>query len=321
MPHPLTRRSLFAIAPATLLAGRALAEATNFSSPASLAPARPADEPFGYCLNTSTVRGHKLTLLKEAELAAKAGFHALEPWISELDDHVKSNGKLEDLGKSIADLGLTVESAIGFFEWAVDDNAKRAKALDEAARNMELVKKIGGKRLAAPPVGCTNRDDMNPKVLGERYRALLELGDKIGVVPEVEVWGFSKTLQTLGEAAHVAIAADHPSSCILADVYHMYKGGSGFHGLKLLNKNAMHVIHMNDYPADPPREKINDSERVYPGDGVAPLKQIFKDLHAIGFDGYLSIELFNKTYYAQDAETVLATAIAKLRTVVKSAFA
>ena len=236
-----------------------------FTSESSAAPvARTHEEPFGYCLNTSTIRGQKLPLAQEAELAARVGFHALEPWINELDAHVKSGGKLEDLGKSIKDLGLTVESAIGFFEWAVDDDARRKKALDEAKRNMELVKSIGGTRLAAPPVGCTDRSDMDLKKLAARYRKLLELGDTIGVVPQVEVWGFSKTLATLGEAAMVAISADHPNACILADVYHMYKGGSGFHGLKLLGKDAMKVIHMNDYPAKPEREKITDADRVYP---------------------------------------------------------
>ena len=41
--------------------------------------------------------------------------------------------------------------------------------------------------------------DMLP--IAERYRSLLELGDGIGVVPQVEVWGASKTLSRLGEAA------------------------------------------------------------------------------------------------------------------------
>ena len=71
-------------------------------------------------------------------------------------------------------------------------------------------------------------------IVAERYRALLELGDQIGVVPQVEVWGFSRTLGRLGEAALVAMEARHPSACILPDVYHLYRGGSGLGGIKLL---------------------------------------------------------------------------------------
>jgi sugar phosphate isomerase/epimerase len=313
--NQLTRRGWLSLAPTTALAGAAALAARSARSEE---PARPADEPFGYCLNTSTIRGQKLPLPREGELAAKAGFHALEPWVRELDDHVKSGGSLDDLGKQLRDLGLTVESVIGFFEWAVDDEARRRKGFDEAKRNMEMVRQIGGTRIAAPPAGATDRSDIDIRRLTDRYRALLELGDTIGVTPQVEVWGPSRTLGNLGEAAHVAIAADHPRACILADVYHLYKGGSGFQGLKLLSKDAIHVIHMNDYPADPPRDRITDADRVYPGDGIAPLKTLFRDLNAIGFRGMLSIELFNRSYWAQDAMTVLQTALGKLRTQVRN---
>jgi 2-keto-myo-inositol isomerase len=313
--HAMTRRNALALAGATV-AGASLATVRS----AHAAP-RPDDEPFTYCLNTSTIRGQNLSLVQEAELAAKVGFHAIEPWIGELDQHVKSGGTLEDLGKRFRDLGLSVPSAIGFFDWIVDDDARRRKGLDEAKRNMEQVRAIGGTRLAAPPAGATDRADMDIKKITARYLKLLELGDTIGVVPQVEVWGFSRTLGTLGEAAHVAIGTDHPKACVLADVYHLFKGGSGFHGVKLLSKDAIHVFHMNDYPASPAQDKINDADRVYPGDGVAPLGQLFRDLKAVGFDGVLSIELFNRAYYKEDAETVLKTALGKLRAAVKAGLA
>jgi 2-keto-myo-inositol isomerase len=134
-----------------------------------------------------------------------------------------------------------------------------------------------------------------------------------------EVWGFSKTMQTLGEAAMVAIGSDHPSACILPDIYHLYKGGSGFHGVKLLSASAVHVFHLNDYPANPPRETITDADRVYPGDGIAPLGDVFRELKAVGYNGVLSIELFNHAYYAQDALVVARTALEKLRAAVQRA--
>src|SRR5438445_46845 len=107
---------------------------------------RPPGEPFLLGLNTSTLQGHKLTISEEVEIAAKAGYRGIEPWVRELDQHVKAGGSLKDLGKKIADLGLSVESAIGFFEWAVDDEARRRKAFEEAERSMALVSQIGGKR-------------------------------------------------------------------------------------------------------------------------------------------------------------------------------
>jgi sugar phosphate isomerase/epimerase len=299
---------------AGLAAGAALTTSLQTSS-AAVAPAESA-EPFGYCLNTSTIRGQEIGLVAEIEIAAKAGYQGIEPWIREIDQYVQSGGSLKDLGKRIRDAGLSVESAIGFAEWIVDDDAKRAKGLEEAKRNMAMLVELGGKRLAAPPVGGTKPPAVDLLKAAERYRTLLELGRQMGIVPQVEVWGFSATLGRLGEAVMVAVESGHPDACLLPDIYHIYKGGSDFTGLKLLGGTAIHVFHVNDYPADPPRIQITDAHRVYPGDGVAPLKSVFRDLRAIGFRGMLSVELFNRDYWKQDALTVARTALEKLRAAV-----
>ena len=140
-----------------------------------------------------------------------------------------------------------------------------------------------------------------------------------GVTPMLEVWGFSKNLHRLGEAVLVAIESGHPDACLLPDVYHIYKGGSDFTGLKMLSRTSVHAFHMNDYPADPPRETIADKDRVYPGDGVAPLDRILKDLAGINPEMVLSLELFNPTYWKQDALEVAKTGLAKLKAAVVSA--
>ena len=282
------------------------------------AAASDAQEPFGYCLNTSTIQGQKLDLVEIVEITAKAGYQAIEPWVRELDEYAQKGGDLKGLGQRIRDRGLKVESAIGFFEWIVDDADKRRKGLEDARHAMERVRQIGGRRVAAPPVGATNQANLNLLHAAERYRALLELGDQMGVVPQVEVWGFSQTLGRLGEAALVAMESGHPKACILADVYHLYKGGSSPDGLRLLNGSAMHVLHFNDYPAEPARSAITDAQRVYPGDGVAPLKRILCNLRDIGYRGVLSLELFNRDYWKQDALTVARTGLEKMRAAVRS---
>jgi sugar phosphate isomerase/epimerase len=81
----------------------------------------------------------------------------------------------------------------------------------------------------------------------------------------------------------------------------------------------MHCFHLNDYPATPPRETIRDADRVYPGDGVAPLPAMLKSLLATGFRGFLSLELFNPTYWQQDALTVARTGLEKMRAAVAAA--
>jgi sugar phosphate isomerase/epimerase len=302
-----------------LLRNSTLALGASLAAPALTGAAeKETDKPFAFSFNTATIQGQKLPVVKEVGIAAKAGYDAFEPWIRELDQYVKDGGDLKDLGKRIRDSGMRVESSIGFAKWIVDDEAERKKGLEEARRNMDMVEKIGGKRLAAPPVGATDREGPPLLTITERYRALCDIGANIGVIPQLEVWGFSKTLSRLGETALVTIECGHPQACLLADVYHLHKGGSGFVGLNQLGAGAMHVFHLNDYPEKPPRAEITDAHRVYPGDGVAPLKAMLRDLRKLGFKGVLSLELFNRDYWKQDAQQVASTGLDKMKAVVKA---
>jgi len=275
--------------------------------------------PFRYCFNTSTIRGQKLSLNEEIDITAKAGYNAIEPWADKVHQHVRNGGDLKDIRKQISDLGLTVESAISFSRWVIDDDAERAKGLEQVKRDMDVLARIGGKRIAAPPAGATRVPGLDLMKAAERYRALLELGDRMDVVPQVEVWGPSKNLHRLGQSIFVAIESGHPKACLLPDVYHIYKGGSDFNGLKLLSARAVQVFHLNDYPADPPRETIGDRDRVMPGDGIAPLTQIINDLYANGSRAFLSLELFNPNYWKQDPLAVAKIGLTKMKDAVGKA--
>ncbi len=288
---------------------------------AAAADTRPANEPFGYCFNTSTIRGQKLPLVAEIEIVARAGYRGIEPWVSEIDQYVKEGGSLDDLRKRIADLGLSVESVIGFAEWIVDDDARRGKGLDEAKRIMEMTAQIGGKRLAAPPAGVSEADRLDLPTMAGRYRTLLDLGDRHGAVPQLELWGFARVLNKLSDVTFVAVEAAHPQACILADSYHLYKGGSSYDSLRVVSGAAMHVFHINDYPAAPDRNNITDAQRIFPGDGVAPLGTLFRSLRDGGFRGMLSLELFNREYWNQDALLVARTGLEKTREAVQKTFA
>ncbi|HVY72048.1 MAG TPA: sugar phosphate isomerase/epimerase [Verrucomicrobiae bacterium] len=311
----LSRRSVLAKTGALLGA----AVATQALAPAKAVAGPFSRKPFLFCLNTSTIRGQKLGIVKEIEITAKAGYDAIEPWVDSIEEYVKGGGSLGDLRKRIDDHGLIVADAIGFPEWIVDDESRRNRGFERAKREMEMVARIGGKRFACPPAGATDAAGFSLARAAERYRALLEIGDRIGILPQLELWGFSKNMNRLGECACVAVDTGHPKACILADVYHLYKGGSNYHGLRLLAAETVQMIHMNDFPANPPREKIDDSFRVYPGDGTGEITGILRDLRANGGQKTLSLEVFNRDYWKQDPFLVAKTGLAKMKAAANAA--
>ena len=313
----MNRRSAIAT---TALTAAAVATSHSLQHREVRATPRTIEPPFRYCLNTSTIREQKLPLDEQVDLAIDVGYDGIEPWMRDIDDYEKKGGNIEAVGKRAKKAGLKIESAIGFASWIVDDAEKRKAGLETAARDMQTLARLGGTRIAAPPVGATKEPGLDLLAAAERYHELLEVGRQHGVVPQLELWGFSKNLSRLGELAFVSAEANHPDACVLPDVYHIYKGGSGFAGLRMFNGRQIHAFHMNDYPADPPRETIGDADRVYTGDGVAPLASILNILVGIGFTGALSLELFNRTYWKQDAKKVAATGLAKMKAVVASSF-
>jgi sugar phosphate isomerase/epimerase len=216
-----------------------------------------------------------------------------------------------------------VESCVGFSEW-ITEAAEAPGGLEAWKRDFELVAQIGAKRIAAPPNGAVHQAEKDLLKVAARYRRLLELGRQFGVVPQAELWGMTRwgpcqTLSRLGEVADVLIESGCADACALLDVFHIYTGGSPFAGLRHFNGASLPVFHLNDYPAMPPRETITSAHRVFPGDGVAPLETMIRDLRSIGFSGVFSLELFNPEYWQRDALEVARLGLEKMRSVVVKA--
>ncbi|MEP6728270.1 MAG: sugar phosphate isomerase/epimerase family protein [Bacteroidota bacterium] len=265
--------------------------------------------------------GQKPGLLHSIEMAAVAGYDGVELWVKDIQQWLAEGNTIEALAKFIAAKNIRVENAISFTEWMVDDDTRRNAALATLEKEMKMMSVLGCKRIAAPPSGVSKDQVIDFKKAGARYRETLVLGRKYGVMPLLEFWGASGTIYNFGQALAIAAAANDPDARILPDVYHLFRGGSGFDCLHLVNGKVIDIIHMNDYPANKPVNEQTDADRIYPGDGAAPLKKILQTLKAMGGTKTLSLELFNKAYWEQDAMSVARTGLQKMKTLVNEAMA
>lgn len=261
---------------------------------------------FRFCLNTSTISGQQVGLLSMIDIAAKAGYEGIELWVRDVKQHLDAGNSAASLKRYLTDRHLTVENAIGFAPWLSGE-----QGMAQMKQEMEMMASIGCRRIAAPVMGLTPPLDL--AMVGRQYRQLIELGHQTGLRPLLEFWGASELLSTIGQAMMAAAVANHPEVSILADVYHLFRGDSGFDSLKMLRGDVLEVFHLNDFVDSIPRTQQKDSDRVYPGDGVAPLGQILSDLAAMGGTKVLSLELFNPTYWKQDALIVAKTGLAKMK--------
>jgi len=299
----LTRRNLFKTA--GLATAAALLPQAVFSKSAK------KDSTFRFSLNTSTISGQNPGLLKYIDIASEAGYDGIELWIKDVKPYLESGNSALSLKKYISDRGLKVENAIGFAPWLTGK-----QGFIQMKSEMEMMAEIGCTRIAAPAFGVSSDQPLDLTEAGLKFKELIQLGRQTGVLPILEFWGASKALYNIGQAMMMAAVANDPDVKILADVYHMFRGNSGFDSFKMLSGNVIEVFHMNDYVATIPREQQKDSDRVYPGDGVAPMKQILTDLKNMGGNKILSLELFNETYWKQDPLLVAQTGLRKMKELV-----
>jgi 2-keto-myo-inositol isomerase len=274
-------------------------------------PAKPST--FRYCLNTSTISGQNPGILKYIDIVSRAEYDGIELWVRDVKAHLDAGNSPSSVKKIISDAGLRVENAIGFAPWISGGTA----GMQQMKEEMEMMASIGCLRIAAPPAGVPDDKPLDLLMAGEKYAEVLELGRQIGVMPQLEFWGASKVLWHLGQTLMVVAASNDPDARLLPDVYHLFRGNSGFEGLKMLNGKMIEIFHMNDYPGTKPRTEQVDGDRVFPGDGVAPLDQILGDLKNMGGEKVLSLELFNRSYWERDPLEVAKTGLQKMKSAIK----
>lgn len=264
--------------------------------------------------NPSTVREFKLPLEEQVRLASEAGFAGFEPWLKDLRV-ADAAGRLPAIRKMAEDAGLEFVNGIAFGFWSHPDSKVRAAGLEETKRDMALLCRLGCPRIAASLCGIHGPG--SPKVtlddIAERYAAVLKLGRREGVRPLLEYWGHSVVMNTPEAALSVVEKVKDADAAVLADVFHTYKGGGSFATYGRLTSERMPVLHVNDYPARPANE-LTDADRVWPGDGVAPWREIFARLRSAGNERpWLSLELFNRSYQRATPEWTVRRGLAKMQ--------
>ncbi|RKY05623.1 sugar phosphate isomerase/epimerase [Candidatus Poribacteria bacterium] len=263
-------------------------------------------------INTSTIR--PAPLLDKIKIAADAGFEAIELWNDELTEFEREVGSLDKVVQELERNNLKVATVIALKGWIESKGEEYRRALEEARRRMEQAAAVGSPYIiASPPRGKV--EDMDEAA--RRYRELLELGKEIGVKPAMEFLGFVEGIYKIEHAWYIVERSGHPDGTIVMDTFHIFRGGSSFEQVKEIPADRIAVFHFNDAPAQPERAKQTDADRVFPGDGILPLKEVAGMLREMGYEGVVSLELFNPRYWEMPPEEVAKTGMRKMREVLR----
>ena len=267
---------------------------------------------FVYCLNTSTIR--PTPLLKKIEVAGKAGYTAIEPWNDEITAYLEQGGSVSELKRALAGAGLRVVSVIALHGWITAEGLEYQRVLDDCLRRMSQAAELGSPYIvASPPQVVVDSGHASARLI-----ELIELGSQVGVIPSMEFLGFVDGVKNVSSAREIAAGTGDSKATVVADVFHMIRGGGSVDDLLKLSGDRLACFHINDVPAQPDPLTQKDEDRVMVGDGIADLPRVIANLRTIGYHGPLSLELFNRALWEQDPYQVVKQGLDRIRALVEA---
>lgn len=221
---------------------------------------------------------------------AAAGCRAVEVWLTKLETHLET-ATVPATKALLADHGTTLAAAAYQGGLLLSQGDARKAHFDHFKRRLDLCQQFDIRTLVLVADFAARPE---PVVLQRAVVSLIEAARwaaGFGVTLALEFRGTDTFCNCLDTAVSL-VACGEPNVGVCLDVFHYYKGPSKPEDLdRLTTANLAHVQFCD--VAGVPREFMTDADRVFPGEGDFRLGPVVERLRAIGYAGYVSLELFN----------------------------
>ncbi len=189
---------------------------------------------------------------------------------------------------------------------------QRKAHYDHFRRRLDLCQQFGIDTMlvVADFVGKVEQIDLERAVVSLKQAAQWAAG--FGVRLALEFRGGNSFCSSLDTAVALVAHCEEPNVGVNFDVFHYYTGPSKFEDLGLLTRDNLAFVQVCDL-AGVAREIAADADRVLPGDGDLLLGPLFERFRAIGYDGYVSLELLNPHLWQNKASQVAELGLAAIR--------
>jgi 2-keto-myo-inositol isomerase len=243
--------------------------------------------------------------------ATDGGCLAVEVWLTKLETHLEKH-PADDVRTLLADRGVTLPAAAYQGGLLLSQGEQRKAHFDHFKRRLDLCQAFGIKTLV---VVADFAGRVDPTGLQRALVSLAEAGRwaaGFGVTLALEFRGTDTFCNCLDTAVTLVEQCGEPNVGVCLDVFHYYKGPSKPEDLdRLTAKNLAHVQVCD--VAGVPRELMTDADRVFPGEGDFRLAPVVDRLRAVGYAGWVSLELFNPVVWKAKPTQVAELGMTALR--------
>jgi 4-hydroxyphenylpyruvate dioxygenase len=240
-------------------------------------------------------------LSEKLQAIAAAGFRGVEIFESDL---LSYNGTPADVAKEMSDLGLRAITFQPFRDFEGMPDSQRQRTFDRAERKFDLMQELACDLLLV----CSN---VSPESLGgidrsaADFRELGERAAKHGLRVGFEALAWGRHINDYRDAWEVVRRADHPAIGLVLDSFHTYARKTDLKPLHAIPGDRIFLVQLADAPwLD--MDVLNWSRhfRCFPGQGDMPLLDFMAAVQATGYQGDLSLEIFNDQFRAGSPRSV-----------------
>ncbi|MGI8668799.1 MAG: sugar phosphate isomerase/epimerase family protein [Aridibacter sp.] len=241
--------------------------------------------------------------------ASEAGYELLEIWAAKLREFLKDK-TTDDLKELLEEHDLEPYSinSIEHITFRTAEDYEKIKA--ECAELCGIAEKIDCPYVVVVP-GKLPENATKEQIIEESVKVLNELGDiaeKHNVSLAFEFLGQTDcSVQTLDLCNEIVEKVDRENIGNVIDTFHFYAGNSSFEAIENMKPEKLFIFHIND-AENLPKENLTDAHRLYPGEGILPIKQIKQKFDEIGYDRMVSVEIFRPEYWDENPFDVAKTA-------------
>ncbi|MDK4715738.1 sugar phosphate isomerase/epimerase and 4-hydroxyphenylpyruvate domain-containing protein [Rhizobium sp. CNPSo 4039] len=232
-------------------------------------------------------------LKEKLQAIAKAGFDGVEIFEN---DFLAFDESPRQVGQMVRDHGLEITLFQPFRDFEGMPEPLRSRTFDRAERKFDLMQEMGTELVLV----CSN---VSSAALGGIDRAaadFFELGEraaKRGLRVGYEALAWGRHIHDHRDAWEIVRRADHPNIGLILDSFHTLSRKIDVNSIRSIPREKIFIIQLADAP-------LIDMDLLYwsrhfrnmPGEGDLPVLEFMKAVAATGYDGYLSLEIFNDQF-------------------------
>lgn len=266
------------------------------------------------CLDTYVIRDPNCVgycckggnLEDKIDIAIEAGYRAVELWHPDIVKFKDAGGSLSGLRAKMTAAGVRIPSMKVIQNTFTANDHERA--MSEYHPMLMDAFHLGVESVVVKIVNDQHRGPVpDRKEMAKRYLRLIEFCMNCGVKASLEFMSLAPHYNSLEKAVELVKDVGHPDGRLVLDTFHLWRNGdANFDSFARsveaagLKGDMVSVVHFTDASKTVPQHKQTDGDRKMPGDGLLNLQRFATILGGIGFGGFVSLNVYDKSLWSKN---------------------